>query len=174
MEPLFDPVWISNREHLARFQEIRSATPWYRVLLGGTYTLPPDFPYAEIGARKFPLVYFSTGELTIEHNLVAYVARAASSTGLRSSRRNLNTSLAFSIDSAEPVKIGRFRAAMSPRYFSINWIELVLPDHALLLCVGGPGPQMGRIQERTNQLFSSLAAWSSEPPIVSPRSTDAA
>jgi len=149
MEPLFDPVWISNREHLERFHEIRSATPWYRVLLGGTYTLPLDFPYMEIGARKFPLVYFSSGKLIIEKNLVTYAAHTGSSTLLGNPRRNLNTSLAFSIDSAEPPTMRRFRARMSPFYFSINWIELTLPGRALLLRVAGSGPGMGRKQERT-------------------------
>jgi hypothetical protein len=34
MESTFGLIWLSTREHLERFQEIREATPWYRVFLG--------------------------------------------------------------------------------------------------------------------------------------------
>jgi hypothetical protein len=167
-ESPYDPVWISSREHLERFQQIRNATPWYRVLLGGTYKPPADFPSMDIGTQKFPLVYFSSGPLTITKNLVIYAARPYPSTGLSNPKRNLKTSLAFSIDKAERPTFLRFRAALSPSYFSINWIELTLPDRSLLLCAGGSGPGMGRVQRRTNMLFNALVAWAGDQP--SPRS----
>jgi hypothetical protein len=168
MEPLFDPVWISSREHLERYQQIRDATPWYRVFLGGTYNVPTDFPSIEIGTRRFPLVYFSSGALTIAKNSVTYAARSYSSTGLDKQRRNLKTSLAFSIDNAERPTLLRFRARVSPFYFSINWIELTLPGRSLLLCAGGSGPGMGRVQRRTNVLFSTLVAWAGDQPSSDP------
>jgi len=163
-EPPFDPVWISSREHMERFQQIRNATPWYRVLLGGTYKPPPAFPSMDIGTQKFPLVYFSSGALTITKNLVMYAARSIPSTGLSNPKRNLKTSLAFSIDKAERPTFFRFRASLSPSYFSINWIELTLPGRSLLLCAGGSGPGMGRVQRRTNTLFNALVAWAGDQP----------
>jgi hypothetical protein len=164
LESPFDPVWISSHEHLERFQQIRDATPWYRVLFGGTYKPPPDFPSTDIGTQKFPLVYFSSGALTITKNLVTYAARSYPSTGLGKPKRNLNTSLAFSINKAERPTFLRFRAALSPSYFSINWIELTLPGNSLLLCAGGSGPGMGRVQRRTNTLFNALVAWARDQP----------
>jgi hypothetical protein len=167
-ESPFDPAWISSREHLERFQQIRNATPWYRVLLGGTYKPPPDFPSMDIGTQKCPLVYFSSGALTITKNLVMYAARSYPSTGLSTPKRNLETSLAFSIDKAERPRFLRFRASLSPSYFSINWIELTLPERSLLLCAGGSGPGMGRVQRRTNILFNALVAWAGDqPPLIS-------
>jgi hypothetical protein len=170
MERAFDPIWISSCEHLERFQQIRDATPWYRVLLGGTYKPPPDFPSTDIGTQKFPLVYFSSGTLSITENLVTYAARSHPGTGLSNPKRNLNTSLAFSISKAERPTFLRFRAALSPRYFSINWIEYTLSGRSLLFCAGGSGPGMGRVQRRTNTLFNALVIWagdqSSAPPNV--------
>ena len=89
MQSPFDPVWISSREHLERFQQIRVATPWYRVFLGGNFDVPPDFSSIEIGTRRFPLVYFSSGALTIAKLLVTYAVRSCSSSGLDKQRRNL-------------------------------------------------------------------------------------
>jgi hypothetical protein len=168
IEPVFDPVWVSSREHLERFQQIRDATPWYRVFLGGNYDVPPDFPSIEIGNRRFPVVYISSGALTIAENLVTYAARSYSSTGLDKQRRNLKTSLAFSIDSAERPTMLRFRAGVLPSYFSINWIELTLPGRSFLLCAGGSGPGMGRVQRRTNTLFNALVAWAEDRPSSDP------
>ena len=119
MESLFDPVWISSREHLERFQQVRDATPWYRALLGGTYNLPPDFPSAEIGTRNIPIVYFSSGALTITKNLVTYAARSYPSTVLGKPRRNLKTSLAFSIDREERPAFLRFRAGVDRRQLDL-------------------------------------------------------
>lgn len=168
LESPFDPVWISSREHLERFQQIRDATPWYRVLLGGTYKPPADFPSTDIGTQKFLLVYFSSGALTITKNLVTYAARSYRSTGLGKPKRNLNTSLAFSIDKAERPTFLRFRASLTPSYFSINWIELTLRDRSLLLCAGGSGPGMGRVQRRTNMIFNALVAWAGNEPSLRP------
>jgi hypothetical protein len=162
MEPVFDPIWVSSRDHIERFEQIRNATPWYRVFLGGNYELPSGFPSVEIGTRRFPLVYSSSGSLTIAENLVTYAGRSYASSGLDKQRRNLDTSLAFSIDSAERPTLLRFRAGVSPSYFSINWIELTLPGRSLLLCAGGSGPGMGRVQRRTNTLFSALIAWAGD------------
>jgi hypothetical protein len=159
MEPPFDPIWISCHEHLERFQEIRDATPWYRVIFGGSYHLPQDFPCIEIGAQRFPLVYLSSGALTVAKNLVTYAAHSPPSTNLGQRRHNINVSLVFSIDSAQRPSLRRFRARASPSYFSINWIELTVPERSLLLCAGGSGPGMGRVNRRTDSLFSALGVW---------------
>ena len=171
LESPFDPVWISSREHLERFQQIRDATPWYRAILGGTDNLPPDFPSAEIGTRNIPIVYFSSGALTIAKNFVTYAARSYPSTVLGKPRRNLKMSLAFSIDKAERPTFLRFR--ISPSYFSINWIELTLPGRCLLLCAGGSGPGMGRVKQRTNMLFNALVAWAGKQSSLRSAPTDA-
>lgn len=163
-EPLFDPVWITSRDHLDHYQQIRDATPWYWVFFGGKYDVPADFPSIEIGSRRFPLVYFSSGAVTIAKNLVTYAARSYSSSGVDKQRRNLKTSLTFSMDNAERPKLRRFRAGGSPSYYSINWIELTLPGRSLLLCAGGSGPGMGRVRRRTDMLFNSLLAWAGDQP----------
>jgi hypothetical protein len=100
------------------------------------------------GTQKYPLVYLSSGALTITKNLIMYAARSYPSTGLGKPKRNLNTSLEFSINNAERPTFLRFRAALSPSYFSINWIELTLPGHSLLLCAGGSGPVSGGLDPR--------------------------
>jgi hypothetical protein len=162
MEPTFDLIWLSTREHLERFQEIREATPWYRVLLGGSYDVPQDFPFIEIGRQKFPLVYCSSGALTIAANLLTYSAQNPSDTGLGRRRHNIDASFAFSVDIAWHPTLGRFRARGSPSYFSINWIELFLPERSLLLCAGARGPGMSRVNRRTDSLFGAMTNWANE------------
>lgn len=130
--------------------------------------MPSDFPSIEMGTQRVPIVYFSSGALTIAQNLVTYVARVDSGTSAGIMRRNLNTSLAFSIASMERPTLQRFRARESPSYYSINWIELMLPGRSLLLCAGGSGPGMGRIRDGTNILFSALVAWAGDRPSPDP------
>jgi hypothetical protein len=157
MESTFDLIWLSTREHLEHFQEIREATPWYRVFLGGGYDVPQDFPFIEIGRQRFPLVYSSSGALTIAEQLITYSARNPSNTGLGRRRHTIDASLAFSVDIAQHPTLGRFRARGSPSYFSINWIELFLPERSLLLCAGARGPGMSRVNRRTDSLFGTIS-----------------
>ena len=161
MQLPIDPVWLTSHQHLERFQEIRDKTPWYRVLLGGSYRLPDDFPCIQVNTQRIPLVYWSTGALSVAKNLLTCAAHPPSSSRLSGQRRNLDTTLAFSIDTALRPKLGRFRARTSPNYFSINWIELAVPERSLLLCAGGRGPGMGRVNRGTDSLFNILDAWAS-------------
>jgi hypothetical protein len=160
MESTFDPVWISSRDQLERFRQIRDATPWYRVFFGGSYNPPPGFPYISYGTQRFPIVYFSSGVLTVAKNVVTYAAHPLEAWG--KPNRNLNTSLRFSIGKAERPTFLRYRADISPYYFSIDWIELTIPGRLLLLCGGGAGRGMGRIRKRTNKIFDALTAWTQD------------
>ena len=158
MESIFDLVWISSREHLQQFQEIRDATPWYLALFGGRYQVPEGFPFMQIGARKFPLVYISSGALTIATNLTTFAARS-SSMALGQTRHNVNASFGFSIHIAQHPTFRRYRAPGSRSYFSIDWIELSLPERTCLLCAGASGPGMSAVNEGTDSLFSTLSSW---------------
>jgi hypothetical protein len=158
MDSDFDSVWVSSREHLERFQDIRKATPWYRALLGGSYRIPPDFPSMQIGSQSYPLVYFSSGHLKLATNNIKYEPRP-SGAGLGQTRHNVNSSIEFSIDIAQHPTFERFRAGGSSSYFSINWIKLSLPKRSLLICAGAPGPGMSGTNERTEALYSALTNW---------------
>ena len=158
MESIFDLVWLSSREHLQQFQEIRDATPWYRALFGGSYRIPQGFPFIQIGARKYPLVYISSGSLTIAYNLITFDA-GSSSTALGQTRHNLNASIGFSIEIALHPTFRRFRAPGSRSYFSIDWIELSLPERTFLLCAGASGPGMSGVHDGTDALFTALSNW---------------
>jgi hypothetical protein len=78
----FEPVWITSREHLSHLLQIRETTPWYRLLLGRGYDVPGDFPYLASGNQRVPLVFYSTGELTI-HDATANYAACPHQTGAR-------------------------------------------------------------------------------------------
>jgi len=123
MESIFDLVWLSSREHLQQFQEVRAATPWYRALFGGSYRIPQGFPFIQIDARKYLLVYISSGSLTIAKNLITFDP-ASPSTALGQTRHNLNASIGFSIEIALHPTFRRFSAPGSRSYFSIDWVEL--------------------------------------------------
>jgi len=160
MESIFELVWLSSREHLRQFQEIRDATPWYRALLGGSYRVPQGFPFIQIGARRFPLVFISGGTLTIAKNLITFAA-GSSSTAFGQTPHNVNASLGFSIDIALHPTFRRFRAPGTRSYFSIDWIELSLPERTFLLCAGASGPGMSGVNEGTDSLFTALSSWAS-------------
>jgi len=165
-ESLFEPVWVSSHAHLDQFQQIRDPTPWYRYLTGGYYDVPATFPSLTFDAGRIPLVYLSSGALTIGEAVVAYTARSYSGTELDRRRRNLDTSLQFSMDRAEHLTLRRFRKnAPWLSYFSINWIEIALPSFTrpVLLCAGATGPGMGRLRHETDSLFDALVRWVRKP-----------
>ena len=159
----FEPVWITSREHLHHFLQIRETTRWYRLLLGRGYDVPEDFPYFSSGTQRIPLVYYSTGVLTIHGATVSYAAYSH-----QTDRRNLDTSLKFTVNSAEHPTLTRFRlpeAGLS--YYSITWVELEARgfNAPVLLCIGGHGPGMGRINRDTDGLYDALAMWISRSQI---------
>jgi hypothetical protein len=158
MESIFDLVWLSSHEHLQQFQEIRAATPWYRAIFGGTYRIPQGFPFIQIGARKYPLVYISRGSLTIAKNLITFDPGSPSA-ALGQIRHNLNASIGLSIEIALLPTFRRFRAPGSRSYFSIDWIELSLPERTILLCAGASGPGMSGVNDGTDILFTALRNW---------------
>jgi hypothetical protein len=158
MEATFELVWFSSREHLQQFLEIRDSNPWYRALFGGSYRLPEGFPFLQIGAQRFPLVYISSGTLTIAKNCITFAA-GNSRTALGQTRHNINASNGFSIDIALHPTFGRFRAPGSRSYYSIDWIELSLPERTFLLCAGASGPGMSGVNDGTDSLFTALSSW---------------
>lgn len=153
----YAPVWVSSREHLDKFQRIRDATPWYRILFGGSYAMPAEFPCIAIGSRKTPIVYFSSGVLEISDAGVSYDAQQPRSSVLSTGHANLNTTLSFSIGDEDRPIFTRFKSSKS--YFSINWIGLGAFGRSTLLCVGGRGPDMSKINEATDSLFGALQFW---------------
>lgn len=56
--------------------------------------------------------------------------------------------------------LGRFKSSPSKcfSYYAVEWIEIALPSlpEPLLLCVGGHGPSMRQIREKTDKLFEEL------------------
>ena len=153
-------VWISTREHLARFEVIRKESPpWYR---SGGLAVPEDFPQVRMTSLLWdsilPVVMVSRGSLTLSDGTMSYRATHDNS-GAQSTYRNLDTEMVFTAAIDAVALLGRFQSASSGfTYYAANWIEMSVPSMPgpILLCVGGSGPSMRRIRKQTDRLFQEI------------------
>jgi hypothetical protein len=153
-------VWISTRQHLARFEAIRKESPpWYR---SGGLAVPEDFPQVRMASLLWtsivPAVMVSRGSLSLSDATISYRATPdnASSHG---TYRNLDTEMVFTSAIDAVALLGRFQSASSgSSYYAANWIEMSVPSlpGPILMCVGGSGPSMRRIREQTDRLFQEI------------------
>lgn len=133
---------------------------WFR-----RYVWPPDpprdFPQTRIGSKAVPLVLFATGELVVDGNLVTFCAHH------EPRYRNVDDELEFELRLDRRAGIDRYFVE-SPilKRFSWSWVALRSPElrDELLLCVGGTGPSVSLIKERTEELFRAMLEAKAEHP----------
>lgn len=159
MQQTIESTWISSVEHLDAFTSVNKSNPWWRLLLG-VNKIPYDFPQVRIGSKKFPLVYFSEGLLSVYERQLEFKARKSANAG-RASFINLNEELAFAIDYSL-LKPGRY---LYPKpflkAFNIPWIKIsgasVDGTDDLLISVSGLGLNLKQITEVNEALFGVLS-----------------
>lgn len=154
-----DPLWVSSKEHLSKFKSIFDNNPWYKKLFGGM-NVPDDFPYVQVQNNFFPLVYFSSGILDINGLNVHFTAQKKSGR-FGSTYHNVDDSLEFTFRTIDIKSLTRFRPdPVFLKHYVVNWIEVEINgfDKSILVCVGGVGPSMKRIDRDTDELFARLSA----------------
>ena len=157
----FEPVWVSSLEHLRTFENAIRESSYLRRLLA-TYLLPDGFPYLR-GCLGLPwccpVVMFSSGQLRIDEDLMEFEATAWHLPFHR--LHHQRTDWRFTLIAQDIVAIEPFDF-VSPfmRYYSIPFTRIRTNKNGdladLLLCVGGLGPFMGKIRERSAELSTKL------------------
>jgi hypothetical protein len=153
-----DPLWVSSKEHLSEFKTIFDSNSWYKKYFGGL-NVPEDFPCLQVQRNFYPLVYFSSGIMDITGLNVQYTAQKKSGK-FGSSYCNVDNSLEFAFKIRDITSLVRFRPdPVLIKQYTVNWIDLGINgfDKSILVCVGGAGLSMKRIERDTDDLFVKLS-----------------
>lgn len=154
----FKPVWISSIGHLNKFAEILSSSNVLQKITG-YYKIPDDFPHIQLPLiSKVPIVFFGTAEVNMEGNNISFTPLDFKTIG--GQYRNI-TQIQFQLIKADVQSIEKYHPQpIFAKYFIINWIRiktrLDIFDGDFLICVGGSGPRMSKIQNLTNNLYNEL------------------
>jgi hypothetical protein len=155
----FAPTWISSHHHLRLLAQPYLNASWFRRYLSPPEP-PPNFPQIRIGSKAVPLFFFATGKLEVDGTLVTFFPQH------EPQYENVDDEFEFRVQLDRRMSIDR-RFVESPilKRFSWSWIALRLPDleDELLLCVGGTGLSVARIEKQTDELFRVLQGALGEP-----------
>lgn len=155
------PVWISSINHLDVFSEIWLTAPRWRKLLG-FYKIPNNFPIVKsFYIFKFPIVFFSEGNLRLKDNNLSYNSFEEKNSFLRN-YSNLINDLSFEIKISNIKSIQWYQHKNAfINYYQIKWIRIICDENTLggdfLICVGGNGPFMNKINTNTENLYEKLS-----------------
>ena len=158
----FEPVWISTDEHLEKFYSITRQAPLLEKL-GCAFKLPPNYPYLQmhrwlLPSKKIPVVAIASGLGRIDNSKFSFQSKPFNIFG--STTKNL-LDLEFDISASELVGVS-YASAESPvlRYYNIPFTRVQTLRSGLfgnfLVCVGGTGPSMKRINAQSSKLFQGL------------------
>jgi hypothetical protein len=158
----YEPVWISTDAHLEQLLSIWKQASLFEKLFA-SYRLPPNCPHLEIRrwlgpTRRIPVVAIASGLATTNNDRFSFESRPFNIRG--STTKNL-LDLGFEISGSELVGVSH-ASAESPvfRYYNIPFTRIQTRRTGLLgnflVCVGGTGPSMSRINAQSNELFQAL------------------
>lgn len=158
MQNDYPRVWVSSINHMDAFSQITKANPWWKVLLV-LNKIPAGFPQIKIGIRKYPVVFYAEGSLTLFERQLAFKAdKDAQLNNYRYS--NLKTDLKFEMDYTT-LKVERFvHPKPFMKAFNLNWIKLSPSNNDagenILLSCGGSGFQKRRIETLNDEIFQII------------------
>jgi hypothetical protein len=159
---IFEPVWISSDEHLAKLDAIYRQASIFDKLFGN-YKLPPNYPYIVVhrglfSRSKLPSVTITSGIVKIDQRLFSFQSKPFSILGTPA--KNL-LDLDFDLEATELVQVTR-ADAKSPaiKYYNMPFTRVQTKREGLLsnflVCVGGTGPSMKEINLKSDELFLDL------------------
>lgn len=153
----YNEVWISSVKHLNQFKEISDKANFFQKVIGN-YNIPEEFPYVKLTLFKVPIVFFSKGELELDNDKINFITDGSD----KFLRKYKNIKRAdFSLSTKEIKSLERYQPpAVVAKYFTVNWIRIKSKKELFggdfLICVGGNGPSMNKIQKDTDNLFNLL------------------
>ena len=161
---IFQPVWISTDEHLKKFYAIYNQASILGKMFG-VYSLPANYPYVHMFwgifpiILKVPVVTIASGIGKIDDAKFLFQSKPFNPFG--STTKNL-LDLEFDLDANELTQVTRTKGAESPlvQSYSIPFIRVQTKRDGLLnnflVCVGGVGPSLKKINARSYELFQNL------------------
>jgi hypothetical protein len=159
----YEPVWITTDEHLESLHSIyRQASLLEKMF--GAFRLPPQYPHLQmhrwlLPSKRIPVVAIASGLGTIDNNRFSFRSKPFNLLG--STTKNL-LDLEFDISGSELIGVTR-ASAESPvlQYYNIPFTRIQTRRSGFLgdflVCVGGAGPSMQRINAQSSELFQGLS-----------------
>ncbi len=158
----FQPVWVSTDEHLNNFYSIYKNTSLLEKLFGA-YRFPPNFPYIHMFwgillFNKVPVVLVASGIAEVDNASFSLKPKPFNTFG--SITKNL-LNLEFVISANEITRVSTAKAK-SPilQYYNIPFIRVQTNRDGLLnnflVCVGGSGPSMKKVNSQSAELLQVL------------------
>jgi hypothetical protein len=158
MERVYNPIWVSSISHIEEFVKISKKNPLWKSMLF-LNKVPSDFPQLHIGARKYPIVYFSTGELKIFERQIDFKAGIPAQIA-NSHYKNIDTKLKFEILFEDILTIERYSTpTVFLKYFNIKWVKIILKNNSaddLLISSGGTGLQVKNVMSKNDELYEII------------------
>lgn len=155
----FNSIWISSVEHLDKFAEIANSSNFLQKVIG-YYKIPAGFPHIRLMLIfKMPIVFFGSAEVNIEQNSVSFTPLDFKTFG---GKYKNTQKIQFQLSKTDIQSVERYKPPpVFMKYFMINWVRIRTRHDILggdfLICVGGSGPLMGKIQSSTDNLYNELA-----------------
>lgn len=158
MQKVIPTVWISSIDHINSFSLLAKRNPWWKLLLA-LNKVPNDFPQMKVGVRKYPLVIYSAGTLTLFERQMEFRANNTDSANNRKFI-NLKEDLYFEI----PYTSLTFTRYIHPKpflkTFNIPWINLSVSGNSLinhvLLSFGGNNLNIKQVIKANDEIFEIL------------------
>jgi hypothetical protein len=158
MQKVIPTVWISSIDHLNSFSLLAKKNPWWKLLLA-LNKVPNDFPQMKVGVRKYPLVLYSAGTLTLFERELEF---RASNTNSANNQifLNLKDDLYFEIPYSSLTVTRYTYPKPFLKAFNIPWINLSLSGNnsvdPVLLSFGGNKLNMNQVTKANNEIFEIL------------------
>ena len=135
---------------------------WLKKIFKG-YRIPSDYPHMEMDQgrfknKKFPIVFISSGIGRIDNDKFFFQSKPFYTPGFK--MKNL-MDLAFELSGYDFIRVTRAES-FSPaiRYFDIPFTRIETKRNGLLenflVCIGGLGPSMKKINSQSNELQKHL------------------
>ena len=158
MQKVIPTVWISSIDHLNSFSLLAKKNPWWKLLLA-LNKVPNDFPQMKVGVRKYPLVLYSAGTLTLFERQLEFRATNTNSANNRK-LLNLKDDLYFEFSYSSLTVTRYTHPKPFLKAFNILWINLSVSgnssiDH-ILLSIGGNNLNMSQVTKANDEIFEIL------------------
>jgi hypothetical protein len=140
------------------FSLLAKKNPWWKLLLA-LNKVPNEFPQMKVGVRKYPLVIYSAGTLTLFERQLEF--RATNTNSANNHKFiNLKDDLYFEIPYSSLIVSRYIHPKPFLKAFNIPWINLSVSENSsinhVLLSFGGNNLNKNQVAEANDEIFEIL------------------